>query len=267
MFKFAASTLAIALALSSLGAHAADASSKAATSIPTPKLTETFAGNTSPATHSSSALDTLQALTADHIMNVVASPTSCGGAPAPQMVPSDGYSTLCVNGILRFINDSENYAYSLKVSKTVNGKQEVQDQMTLVGPIGRPLTFKSTQELPYVKSASQEKDDQTGETQTVLQSDKVESGLFAMLDPQGKSKDGTVLMDVDFDYSELLSIQNVTTAEGLTIQTPDTRVTNQRSVVQLTPGKPLKLVGFSIGDDGKSESKIEVELSVKPQTK
>lgn len=267
MFKFAASTLAIALALSSFGAHAADASSKAANSIPTPKLTETFAGNTSPATSSSSPLDTLNALTAEHIVNVVVSPTSCGGVPAPQMVPADGYSTLCVNGILRFINDSENYAYSLKVSKTVNGKQEMLNQMTLVGPIGRPLTLKSEQEVPYVKSASQEKDAKTGETKTVLQSDKVESGLFVLLDPQSKLKDGSVVMDVDFDYSELLSIQDITTADGLTIQSPDTRVTNQRSVVQLTPGKPLKLVGFNIGDDGKSESTLAVELTVKPETK
>jgi hypothetical protein len=267
MFKFAASSLAIALALSSFGAHAADVSTKAADSIPTLKLTETFADNNTSASNAASTLNNVTDLTADHQVTIVQSPTTCGGVPAPRMVPSDGYSTLCVNGILRFINDSENYTYSLKVSKTVNGKQEVLDDLSMVGPIGRPLTFKTAQELQYVKSASVEKDAQTGDDKTSLEAGTVDTGIFVILDPQGKLKDGTVIMDVDFDYSELLDIKNITTSDGLSIQSPDIRVTSQRSVVKLSPGKTLKLVGLRMSDDGKTEEHVEVDLTAKAQTK
>jgi hypothetical protein len=249
MLKFRSTALAVSLAISAVAAHA---------TVPTPPLTATAAvpasgveAFASSAINASPAVKTETQNTAgddagfkqQFKLDVVESPTTCGGIPAPRMTPQDGYHTVCVNGGLRFINNAEQYQYKVTISRTQKGKKQVVEQFEAVSPLGMPVSFSAGNETGYLQSVSTDKD--TGKTDLV--SGKVFSGVFVALDPKSRNENGTVNIETMFDISDLLSLTNVATTDGVTIQTPNTRGISEHTTVTVTPGKELKFDGDDLG--------------------
>ncbi|KWU26433.1 hypothetical protein AS149_25945 [Burkholderia cenocepacia] len=166
------------------------------------------------------------------------SPNSCGGVPAPRLLPADGYFTVCVNDRLRFVNSADQYHYSFVAIRLQDGKEVERSGIEGVSQLGMPVQWSTGTETPYL--ASLKVDNATGKTTAT--SETVFSGVTLFADAATRRPDGTLVADVAVDDTSLIKLDTLAHVPGYPpIQGAHTRAVSIRETLALAPGQPTIL--------------------------
>lgn len=239
MTKF--KTLAASLALTlSLGAAAAHAGAPA----PSKDVDTAIAA-------SDASLKALEASTTSIFErhNVQYNPKTCGDSTVPPLTPKDGYGTVCVDGLLRFVNLSDTVTLKVNVSEPADSKKEKAVEFAVTTAVGMPVAYSALNITPYVSSASRSPD---GKWTT--HTDALETGSLLYLDTK-RTDDRHLLVEFDISNKDVLSVKPMTvTHDAPRVESASTRDSRFTSLVRVALGKKIEL----------SQDGVRVELTAVP---
>lgn len=223
-FKTLAASLALALSLGAAAAHAG-----------APARAQGL--NTAIA----AADDSLKALEASTSSiferhNIQTNPRTCGGSTVPALTPKDGYSTVCVDGILRFVNLKDTVTLEVKVSEKADGKKNKAVEFTANTAVGMPIAYSALTTAPYVSAVSRSPDGKW-----VAHMEALETGSLLYLDTQ-RIDDHQLLVQFDISNKEVLDVKPVTLAKDApSLDGVGTRDSRYASFVRVPLGKSVEL--------------------------
>jgi len=223
-FKTLAASLALALSVGAAAAHAGAPS-------PSQDINTAIA----------SADDSLKALEAStnsifERHNIQANPSTCGGSTVPALTPKDGYSTVCVDGILRFVNLKDTVTLKVKVSEKAGGKKDKAVEFVADTAVGMPIAYSALNIAPYVSAVSRLPDGKW-----VTHTKALETGSMLYLDTQ-RIDDHQLLVQFDISNKEVLNVKPVTVAKDApSLDSVGTRNSRYASVARVPLGKTVEL--------------------------